>query len=595
VTDEAGPGLARRLAALEERIAGIAGEVAALDARLAALERATPATHPAPAPPPFAASPPAVPSLPQPPAAVRPPVIEAPRGAMPRVISRGVPAALILGWAGAAALVLAAAYLVRLGIEYGWITPARQVLAAGVLGALMVAGGLALRLGDRPYASLLSAGGIAVLYVAVFAAHLYHHLIGAPGAIGLAVAVAFVSLVLHALHRSLVYVAFALAGSYATPLLVEGRGSVVDLALYLALWDLVYCAYAVWTQRRLVVVIALYASLIVFDLAWMEIGGSAWEVAAAFQLFQFTLFVSVAVALSVRAGRPMGPWGAVLHFPALLLFYALEYAILDRHAPALVAWAAVGFALALYGAWGVARAFLAERPRASLVTIHGFGAIVLLHAVYIDATPEAWRPFVALVIAAVLLLLPRLRPGLRPAWWPYDVAAAVLLSVGYVELLFGWDRDGRHVADVALALAYPALLYTLYFERPLGSEPAIRALLLAAAHAVLLAGCAILVDRWVGEPDVETTVEHLWLSVAWAAVGVAWLVMALRRGDRLLARSTLGIFLLFGLKVLMVDLEHASPLVRVGCLAVLGVSLYAGGWIYRRVLPPSVQPSGGLD
>ena len=135
-----------------------------------------------------------------------------------------------------------------------------------------------------------------------------------------------------------------------------------------------------------------------------------------------------------------------------------------------------------------------------------------------------------------------------------------------------------------MALAYPALVYALYLERPVAAEPAPRALLLAAAHLLLLASCAILVERWVGTPD--TTVERLWLSLTWAAAAVATLAAALRRGDRLLARSALGIFLLFALKVLLIDLERAAPLVRVGCLAVLGVSLYAGGWIYRRVLPP---------
>jgi uncharacterized membrane protein len=163
------------------------------------------------------------------------------------------------------------------------------------------------------------------------------------------------------------------------------------------------------------------------------------------------------------------------------------------------------------------------------------------------------------------------------------VTAAILVLVGYLELLLGWDQDPPYVAGTLLALAYPALLYALYFERPAGADPAPRAALLAAAHVVLLASCAILVDRWVEAPD--STVEHLWLSLAWAGAGVVSLAAALRRGDRLLARSTLGIFLLFGLKVLFVDLERAAPLVRVGCLAVLGVSLYAGGWIYRRLLP----------
>ena len=47
---------------------------------------------------------------------------------------RPFPVTELLGWGGVAALVLAAAYLVKLGIDLGWLTPARQVLLAVLVG-----------------------------------------------------------------------------------------------------------------------------------------------------------------------------------------------------------------------------------------------------------------------------------------------------------------------------------------------------------------------------------------------------------------------------------------------------------------------------
>jgi hypothetical protein len=279
----------------------------------------------------------------------------------------------------------------------------------------------------------------------------------------------------------------------------------------------------------------------------------------------------------------MGAGTAVLQFPALLLFYGFEYVILDAHVPQVAPWAAIGFVLALYAAWGAASALLPQRPRASLVTVHAFGAVVLFHAVYLDLLTGAWRPLAALAFAAALVLLPRLWRGLRPEWWPYWILAALLVLAGWVDLSARWG-DGVVVGEVPLALLYPAAFYALYFERPAGADLAPRLLALVVAHALLLADTAYLVERWVGAP--EATVDRFWLSLAWALIGVVALAAAFRRKDRLLARSTLGIFFLFGAKVLLIDLGEVSPLVRVGCLAVLGVSLYAGGWIYRRVLPP---------
>lgn len=36
-------------------------------------------------------------------------------------------------------------------------------------------------------------------------------------------------------------------------------------------------------------------------------------------------------------------------------------------------------------------------------------------------------------------------------------------------------------------------------------------------------------------------------------------------------------------KVLLFDLSNAMPLVRIGLLVILGVTLYVGGWMYRKV------------
>lgn len=502
----------------------------------------------------------------------------------PATVDPTFSAPVVLGWTGAAALVLAAAYMVRLGIAYGWITAPIQVAAAAALGLAMVGGGLALRARDRRYASLLAAGGVAVLYLTIFGGHLHHHLFGPLVATALLVAVAALSLVLHAVYREGLFVAFALAGSYATPLLVHGQGGIGELAIYLVVWNLVYSAYALSTGRRAVYLAALYASLLVFELARMDLGSSGWRVAAAFQLAQFVLFTIVAVGVSVRTGHPMNQAQALAHFPALLLFYAIEYGILHDHVPAAAPWMAVGFVVAAYAAYGAAGTLLGESPGASRTLIHSFGAIVLATAVFWDAVPEPWRPLAGLVIAVSIGALWRSAPRIRPGFWPYLTAAGVVYVIG-TAILFDSRPAETIVGLVPLAFAYPALVYALYFSRPIVSEVPPRLLLLALAHLQLLAACDLVIDRWLDEP--ETTIARLWLSLAWAVIGVAFLAAASRRRDRLLARSSLGIFALFAGKVLFFDLSEAAPLVRVGCLVVLGLSLYAGGWIYRRVLAPA--------
>jgi uncharacterized membrane protein len=76
---------------------------------------------------------------------------------------------------------------------------------------------------------------------------------------------------------------------------------------------------------------------------------------------------------------------------------------------------------------------------------------------------------------------------------------------------------------------------------------------------------------------------RLAVSLAWGGVALACLALAFRSGDKLLGKSSLLIFAASAAKVMLFDLAHASPLVRIGLLAVLGVTLYAGGWMYKKV------------
>lgn len=235
-----------------------------------------------------------------------------------------------------------------------------------------------------------------------------------------------------------------------------------------------------------------------------------------------------------------------------------------------------------------ARGYPEPTPDSPALTMaHAFAAIVLVHAVYLELVAPEWRPVAALAVAAAVAFGPA---GLRV--WPWIGTAAFLFAAGYGKLMWAWTLDDPVVSRSVLSLAYPALLYALYAGTPRG--PAARDVVeardlwrwafLLTAHAMALAAAAWLVGEWLGSPD--TTVERLWLSLAWAAIGLAWLFVATAQGDHALARSTLGIFAAFALKVVFADLDQAGPLVRVGILVVLGLTLYAGGWIYRRVLEP---------
>ena len=251
----------------------------------------------------------------------------------------------LLGWGGVFSLVLAAAYLIKLGIGSGWLTPARQLLMAVLGGAVLIGSGLLLQSRDRRYASLLPAGGVVILFLCAYGAHLYYRLLSLPAAVAAVMLVCLLALWLcHRLSNEL-YALFAVVGSYSAPMLLTGlRSVIVELAIYYSAWGLLFCAFALWSSCRRVYLLAAYLSLVGFDLVWRFMWwgkiGSQWQAAFTFQGLQFLLFAGCSAVFSVVHRRPISRREAWAHAPALLLFYLLQYSILDRFQPASAPWVA---------------------------------------------------------------------------------------------------------------------------------------------------------------------------------------------------------------------------------------------------------------
>lgn len=146
-------------------------------------------------------------------------------------------------WVGGLALALGGIFLVRYSIEQGWFGPAARIAAGLIFSAALIAAGEWLRrkeqktdLGGIPAAhipSIVTAAGTLSAFGTVYAAYALYHFLDsfwaliALGFVGIA---AMVASVLHGPTLAGV----GLVGSFATPLLVGGSGSVTGLVLFLA-------------------------------------------------------------------------------------------------------------------------------------------------------------------------------------------------------------------------------------------------------------------------------------------------------------------------------------------------------------------------
>jgi len=534
-------------AEIEKRLAGV-------EARLARVELLLPkATAPSPA------------------QAARPTTAKAPPpkpepGDRPSLVTS------FLGWGGAVALVLAAAYLIRLAVESGWLTPVRQVAFAAISGLAMIAAGFFLRGVNRQYAGLLPAGGVAILFLSIYGAHLFYGFFEATPAAMAVVFVCLLSLWLCRAFESDLYALFAVAGSYSAPLLISGAPSITDLVIYFSAWGVVFSVFSIWHGRRLIYLLALYLALIIFDFIFRSKAPDAWAAALTFQTVQFAIFGLATATFSIRNNSPLDSGSAWGHLPPLLIFYFLQYVLLKRHMPELAPWIAAGSALIVLGLYGATRAVLQRPLPGGEFLLWAYIAVVLFHAGYVESVPHAWAPWVAFAAVPVIAVATlRQGAGIR-ASWPIWVAVGVIFAINYLRIVF--DTDLRSVPGrSALAIVYALELYLgYYFIRNRESVKGYATLVLYAGHISAMAAALHLLDERIVE------------SAAWGILALACLGLSLWQRDRVLGQSSLLMFGATAVKVLLYDLGGASPLTRIISLVVLGVTFYAGGLLYQRML-----------
>lgn len=545
--------------------------LASIEARLTAIERFLRSTAPQPPTPAQGAAPaaPAPRGVPLPPAAFSKPLATA------RDSSPGLSVTSILGWAGATALVLAAIYLVVLAVDAGWLTPVRQVLLAMLGGMALIGIGLLLRSRDMHYASLLPAAGVVILFLSLYGAHNYYHLIDTTFATSGIIAVCLLSLWLNRMFLSELYALFAVVGSYTAPLFLGESGyAIVDLIVYFACWSVVFSVFSIRVGQRNVYILAMYLALVIFDVKWHDSMPDAWLEALLFQAVHFLIFVVAAAVFSARI-EPMSQVTAIKHIPALVLFYFVQYHILDKYAPAIAPWVAIASAAVLLASYFAVARVRAAGLEGGRMLLSAYVALVLVHAGYIESVPAEWAPWVGLLLGPFIAVYAYMRGDMKAPGVPLWGAVGLIFFANYLRLFTGHtlmsDPSTVPLHDL-LGICYAIELYlAYYFLRKTSLMRDVGMIALYAGHIALMVWAIQMFD------------SRLVVSLVWGALALGCLLLSLQRRDKLLGQSSLLIFAASVFKVFLYDIASAAPLIRIASLLVVGGSLYLGGWLYKKV------------
>lgn len=440
--------------------------------------------------------------------------------------------------AGLVILFVGLSFLARYAAQAGLFPVELRLAAIGAVGLALLAVGFRQRVAKPAFGLVLQGGGVAVLYLTVFAAFRLYGLVPQLAAFALMVLVCAGGCALALLQnaRALAFIAFA--GGFAAPLLLStGDGSHVALFGYYTLLNLAILFIATRRAWRALNLLGFVATFGVAS-AWGVLRYSAEHYASA-QAF-LVVFVAIFIATAVLYARAT----------PLRLGLGTSQAVDNT---LVFGTPLVGFGLQA----GLVQPFLYGEAFSAL----GFGAVYVLLAAALLRRGAHWRvlgeSFLALGVGFATLAVPLALDarwtsavwalegaaafwvGLRQARWmprAFGLLLQALAALSYFEAL-GLPAARWPLAHPgflgALLIALPALAIAWWTRQPLphsGSRWArgyarLEALLPTPA---LLYGLVMWLQAWSMEFARRLPAPELgrWPEAAWSPAVAPWLMAA---------------------------------------------------------------------
>jgi len=539
------------------------------------------------------------------------PTVEVPPPPLPNVSTPQEHLELIIGrkWLGWIAIVLilgATVYFLKYAFENRWIGELGRVTLGVVTGFMLVwAGHERYRKGWRYLSQVLTAGGITVLYLSVYGAFGYYHLIDQRSAfVFLAIIVAEAHLLALAYNAPSIAV-MALVGGFLAPLLLStGRDQYRVLFTYIGVLDLGMLGVVIARSWRWIGSLAYVGTQWLFWAWYSEHYHPEKRLAALlFQSIVFLLFVLADLAPHLR--RNAAGWEEWVRLAVNpFVFYSTCYSLLndDHHD-----WMAV-LALALAIVYAVlARVELALRRSDRRMLLVTLGTALTFVTLAIPVQLESNWITIAWGLEAVILL----RVGFEATAVPLRLLSATVFSLALFRFLFqdtpwGYRAPFTPVLNryflgmLALVACLGGAAY-LYWRFGAGSGSDLRAPLAIGlvAFGVLLVGSSVEAYSYFGAradpivnkagPDIFETAKQLrWggqlsVSLVWSAYAGLLTLAGFRRKIRPLRVAGLVLFGITLAKAVLVDISELRQFYRIVALLSLGLVLLGVAWAYQRI------------
>ena len=474
---------------------------------------------------------------------------------------------------GIVAVIIGVGFFLKLAFDNNWIGETGRVALGLALGIALLGGGEFWQKKYPLWAQAVTGGGIAVLYLSIFAAFSLYDLVPALAALGFSFLVTLTAAGLALRYESRAIAVLGILGGFATPLLLADKlPSQWALLAYVVVLDLGVLALATFRNWRWFTLLGLIGSLILFGFWELELEPSLLLAQVGITLI-FLIFVGATTLFHLIWRRAPGPLDQSLMVLNASAYFGISYLLMFEE---LRLWMG-GFTLLLSVFYGLLSYGILMRYREQ-VHFSLFAVGIALVFLTIAVPVQLGGPWisVAWAVEAVVLIWLSFTLGMRELRWfgmaVFLAFATWLLVVDTPEAIWSQRDTFFNPAIISYAFAVVATYLAAYLvwrnrEKLLEWESWLFSGFLVAGNLFLTLA-------------VPVQASGAWIPIVWALEGVALMYLSFRLGLVELRWFSVGVFALTAIRLLAFEttifdgafyfigsLESYRPIINLNFLA----------------------------
>ncbi len=593
----------------------LAQDMKELRRRMAKLETLAAVGQRPPQPAPEPAEAPQEPPSPLLPSPVPPkppePAMPAPARAKPPLDMEAVIGGNWLNRIGVLAFLFGVAFFLKYAFDNRWIGETGRVILGLITGLVFLGlGERYQRKGFPRFSQGLTGGGIALLYLSIYAAFGFYHLVPQVPAFLFMILVTVAGVTLAIRYDALAVATLAALGGFLTPFLLStGVDNQVGLFTYILLLNAGILGVAYFKHWPTLNYQSFFLTIITFA-AWA--GGfyessKLWTTVLFLTLF-FVVFAFLAIFYNIIHRQKASAPELVLAFLNAGIYFGAMYVLLeDKYGDYLGL-----FSLAMGGAY-VALAYLAnvrhDEDRFLVWVFLGLAATFVTLAAPIQLK-QNWITVGWAVEGAILAYI-----GFKYGSRNTLLASLAIIALVFVRLIFfdvqlPWQyvkeefsllfnkRVFSFVVGIA-AMLFGAYCFANRSKKAADGDKAVVGCLLVAANVAAIVLLSVEANDFLRylrfqeriSPSVVSYARQLSLSLVWTLYATFLIIVGIWKGYRPMRYMALLLFGITILKVFFIDLSALERFYRIISFVVLGVILIAVSFLYQKYKGVLVGPT----